>query len=331
MQRAAVGRRAGTTTVSSVGGANVVRRVGPVRGADRVADADAAEAPQLADLARGDGVARARTAPPSNTLIAVTFAVPSSRSRDAQRARRTCARRRSSPPPAPRSILNTVPRGGPSASPLGGRQQLARSRPISASTPAPVRAEPEKTGCTRAAPGLRGERARAAARPASRRRPRGRRRAARRRARRAPRRAAARRRRRDGGRAQLARDLAAAPRSRSRAAAVDLVDEDQRRHRSRCSARISTRVCACTPSTAETTSTAPSSTPSTRSTSAMKSGWPGRVDQVDGDVADRERDDRGLDRDAALPLQRERVGLRVAGVDAAELVDDAGRRGAAAR
>ena len=45
--------------------------------------------------------------------------------------------------------------------------------------------------------------------------------------------------------------------------------------RSRCSARISTRVCACTPSTAETTSTAPSSTLSTRSTSAMKSGWPG--------------------------------------------------------
>ena len=45
--------------------------------------------------------------------------------------------------------------------------------------------------------------------------------------------------------------------------------------RSRCSARISTRVCACTPSTAEITSTAPSSTLSTRSTSAMKSGWPG--------------------------------------------------------
>ena len=45
--------------------------------------------------------------------------------------------------------------------------------------------------------------------------------------------------------------------------------------RSRCSVRISTRVCACTPSTAEITSTAPSSTLSTRSTSAMKSGWPG--------------------------------------------------------
>jgi len=45
--------------------------------------------------------------------------------------------------------------------------------------------------------------------------------------------------------------------------------------RNRCSARISTRVCGCTPSTADSTSTAPSSTLSTRSTSAMKSGWPG--------------------------------------------------------
>ncbi len=35
------------------------------------------------------------------------------------------------------------------------------------------------------------------------------------------------------------------------------------------------RVCGCTPSTAEITSTAPSSTLSARSTSAMKSGWPG--------------------------------------------------------
>ncbi len=44
---------------------------------------------------------------------------------------------------------------------------------------------------------------------------------------------------------------------------------------SRRRVRISTRVCDCTPSTAEITSTAPSSTLSTRSTSAMKSGWPG--------------------------------------------------------
>ena len=44
---------------------------------------------------------------------------------------------------------------------------------------------------------------------------------------------------------------------------------------SRRRVRISTRVWGCTASTAETTSTAPSSTISTRSTSAMKSGWPG--------------------------------------------------------
>ena len=44
---------------------------------------------------------------------------------------------------------------------------------------------------------------------------------------------------------------------------------------SRRRARNSTSVCACTPSTADTTRTAPSSTPRTRSTSAMKSGCPG--------------------------------------------------------
>jgi hypothetical protein len=45
--------------------------------------------------------------------------------------------------------------------------------------------------------------------------------------------------------------------------------------RSRRRARSRTRVCGWTPSTAEITRTAPSSTSSTRSTSAMKSGWPG--------------------------------------------------------
>ena len=45
--------------------------------------------------------------------------------------------------------------------------------------------------------------------------------------------------------------------------------------RSRWSARIKRVVCDCTPSTAEITKTAPSSTLNTRSTSAMKSGWPG--------------------------------------------------------
>ena len=49
------------------------------------------------------------------------------------------------------------------------------------------------------------------------------------------------------------------------------------------------------------------------------------VDQVDGHAVDGERDDGGLDRDAALLLERERVGARRSLVDAADLVDDAGR------
>ena len=50
----------------------------------------------------------------------------------------------------------------------------------------------------------------------------------------------------------------------------------------------------------------------------------GRVDQVDGDVVDDERDDGGLDGDAALPFERQGIGLGAAVVDAADLVDDAG-------
>lgn len=49
------------------------------------------------------------------------------------------------------------------------------------------------------------------------------------------------------------------------------------------------------------------------------------VDEVDGHVLDRERDDGGLDGDTALPLQCERVGPGAAVVDAADLVDHTGR------
>ena len=49
-----------------------------------------------------------------------------------------------------------------------------------------------------------------------------------------------------------------------------------------------------------------------------------RVDQVDGDVVDRERHDGGADRDAALLFQRHGVGLGRARIDAADLVDDTG-------
>src|SRR4029077_9809807 len=49
-----------------------------------------------------------------------------------------------------------------------------------------------------------------------------------------------------------------------------------------------------------------------------------RVDQVDREIADEERGDRGPDRDAAFALEVERVGLGGAGVDAADVIDRAG-------
>ena len=94
--------------------------------------------------------------------------------------------------------------------------------------------------------------------------------------------------------------------------------------RSRCSVRINTRVCACTPSTAEITSTAPSSTLKHPFHLGDEVRVAGRVDQVDRDVVDDERHDRGLDRDAALPFERQGIGLGVAVIDAADLVDDTG-------
>jgi hypothetical protein len=53
-------------------------------------------------------------------------------------------------------------------------------------------------------------------------------------------------------------------------------------------------------------------------------GVAGRVDDVDDDTVQLERHNRRLDGDPTPPLQRERVGLGGPGVDAAELVDDAG-------
>ena len=53
-------------------------------------------------------------------------------------------------------------------------------------------------------------------------------------------------------------------------------------------------------------------------------GVAGGVDEVDREIAHEERGDRGSDRDAALALELERVGLGGAGVDAAEVVDRAG-------
>jgi hypothetical protein len=50
----------------------------------------------------------------------------------------------------------------------------------------------------------------------------------------------------------------------------------------------------------------------------------GSVDQVDRDVIDDERHDSGLDRNAPLLFQSQGIGLGVALVDAADLVDDTG-------
>src|SRR5438034_8826487 len=93
--------------------------------------------------------------------------------------------------------------------------------------------------------------------------------------------------------------------------------------RSLCSACIKMRVCGCTPSTAEITSTAPSRTLKARSTSAMKSGWPGVSIRLTVTSSIANRHDRGLDRDPALLFECKRVRLRRAVVDAADRVDDA--------
>ena len=53
-------------------------------------------------------------------------------------------------------------------------------------------------------------------------------------------------------------------------------------------------------------------------------GVAGCVDEVDRQIADLERGDRGPDRDAAFALEIERVGLGGAGVDAADAIDGAG-------
>ncbi len=77
---------------------------------------------------------------------------------------------------------------------------------------------------------------------------------------------------------------------------------------------------ASTPSRALNTTTPPSSTRRLRSTSAVKSTWPGRVDQVDRAVLPGKRDGRGPDRDAPLLLLGIEVGDGGALVDFAHAV-----------
>ena len=246
-------------------------------------------------------------------------------------------------PFAPRSILKTVPETGPSGSPAGAGSSSAIPA-SSASTPAPVTAEPKNTGCTsarfvcaasssrsrpygdarlvvdvrrqdrvvalgehlgqpcpeRAIVGAVGVK-RAARVPSSRAAPIGT--------------IAGVRRSRDGR----------STRSSPAPGAVDLVDEDQRRNaqplqRAHQDARL--RLHALDGGDHEHRAVEHAQHPLHLGDEVRVAR---RVDQVDVDVAERERRDGRLDRDPALPLERQRVGLRRAGVDAADLVDDAGR------
>jgi hypothetical protein len=111
----------------------------------------------------------------------------------------------------------------------------------------------------------------------------------------------------------------------ARAAAVDLVDEQQRRHaqplqRAHQHARL--RLHALDGGDDQHRAVEHAQHPLHLGDEV---GVPGRVDQVHRDVVDGEGDDRGLDRDPAPALEREGVGLGAAVVDAADLVDDAGR------
>ena len=279
----------GTTTVSSVGGANWCSAC--ARGVPIASPIRISPRPQSFPISPADTDARRVAAPRSKTSIAVTFRSASSPNRSRSRVRTVPENMRTYAifsPAGPRSTLNTVPETGPSPSPSAAGSSSAMPA-VSASTPAPVIAEPKKTGCTsarlvcaascsrsrrygtaspftnaaRSASSCSASAAANAASPS----PHGVKPAAR-----VPRSCT------DpiGTIAGVSRsEIACSTRSASAPPRSILFTKSSVGTRSRCSARISTSVCACTPSTAEITSTAPSSTLSTRSTSAMKSGWPG--------------------------------------------------------
>ena len=82
--------------------------------------------------------------------------------------------------------------------------------------------------------------------------------------------------------------------------------------------------CGSTPETPQNTTTAPSSTRSERSTSMVKSTWPGVSMRWMSWLRQVKRGGRGGDGDAALALLRHPVHLRLAVVDLADLVDAPG-------
>ena len=236
-----------------------------------------------------------RTAPaPANTSIAVIGRLASpSRTRSRTRSVPWCIRTYVSfPPDADRSILKTRPDAGAARSRGAlGRRDAMPSRSVT--HPAPVSAEPTKTGWTRAAATWRSSSRHSASGPTSlpaTYRPSRTSECSASTPRRSAQSAASRRSRAPARASRVPRSRATARGTTdglSREAIPSSVRSTSAPNRSillmnssvgtppRCSARIRIRVWGCTPWTAETTSTAPSSTPSARSTSAMKSGCPG--------------------------------------------------------
>ena len=313
---AVVRGRTGTTTVSSVGGGELVR-VAARRRLDRSRRrSGSSPRPQSFAICPACADGRCDRRPRSNTLIAVTFALlraavaencSRSRVRIVPENSRTYA---IFSPLGPRSILKTVPETGPSASPAGRGQQLGDAGHQRGDA-APVIAEPKNTGCTSARRRLRRE---LAAQPlGTRRSPRPRR----------TRPAAASSCsaststsragiaivdavRREDARPRVPELVAPSPSGRSPTSASRRCRPARARHcarrarsilltkisvgmRSRCSARIRTRVCACTPSTAETHQHRAVEHAQHPFHLGDEVRVAGRVDQVDGDVADRER------------------------------------------
>jgi hypothetical protein len=110
----------------------------------------------------------------------------------------------------------------------------------------------------------------------------------------------------------------------ARAPAIDLVDEEQRRHaqaleRAHQHARLRLHALDRGDHEHRTVEDAEHALDL-----RDEIGMPGRVDEIHRDITHGERDDRGLDRDPTAPFELERVGLRVAVVDAADGVDHPG-------
>ena len=126
----------------------------------------------------------------------------------------------------------------------------------------------------------------------------------------------------DDGRAELPGDLVEHG-GGARAAAVDLVHQDQRRNAETGERAVQDARLGLHAFDRRDDEHGPVEHVEHALDLGDEVGVAGGVDEVDGDPRERERHDRRLDRDAAAAFQRQGVGAGVAVVDAAGLVDDA--------